>query len=62
LPHIPRDELDCGLHFRHHPLGFIDPLQAGLTEPFVPGNAANRINASLDISGNELAVSTHAAL
>ena len=34
-PHIPRNKLDRGLHFRHHPLGLRDLLQAGLTEAFV---------------------------
>ena len=62
LPHIPRDELDRGLHFGHHPLGFPNPVQTALTKPFVPRNGANPINLRLDISGNEFAVSTHATL
>ena len=62
LPNIPRDELDGRLHFRHHALGFLDALQAALAEPFVLGNRTNLLNVRLDISGNELAVSTYPAL
>src|SRR5215510_8436123 len=62
LPNIARDELDGGLHFRHHPLSFLDALQAGLAEPFVLGNSANLLEVRLEIRGHELAVSTHAAL
>ena len=62
LAHIPRDKLDGGLHFRHHPLGFVDPLQAGLTETFVLRHAANGVNLRLDICRNEPAVAPHAAL
>ena len=57
-----RDELDGGLHFRHHPLGFLDALHAGLAEPFVLGNSANLLDVRLDISGNELAVTTYPTL
>ena len=62
LPHIPRDELDGGLHFGHHALGFLDTLQARLAELFLLGNGADRVDVLLDITGNELAVATHAAL
>ena len=62
LPHIPRDELDGRLHFGHHALGFLDPLQARLAEVFLLGNGADRVDVLLDIPGNELAVATHAAL
>ena len=61
-PHIPRDELDGGLHFGHHALGFLETLQAGLAELFLLGNGADRVDVALDIPGNELAVATHAAL
>ena len=62
LPHIPRHKLDRGLHFRNHPRGFVDPLQAGLTETFVLRHAANRVHLCLDIGRNELAIATHAVL
>src|SRR5215467_1915835 len=62
LSDITRDELDGRLHFGHHPLGFLDTLQAALTESFVLGNGANLLDACLDIRGNEAAVSAHAAL
>jgi hypothetical protein len=41
--------------------GFLDPVQACLTESFLLGNNANRVNLCLDIARNELAVATHAA-
>ena len=47
LAHIPRHKLDGGLHFRHHPLGFLDALQACLTETFVLRHAANGVNLPL---------------
>jgi hypothetical protein len=50
------------LHFGHHPLGFIDSIEAGLAEPFLLGNGANRGDLLADIRGDELAVSTHTAL
>src|SRR6266849_4109004 len=34
LSDITRDELDGRLHFRHHPLGFLDAFHAALAEPF----------------------------
>ena len=61
LAHIPRHKRDRGLHFRHHPFGFVDALQAGLTEPFVLRHAANGVNLPLDICRNEPTVSPHAA-
>ena len=60
--HIPRNKLDGGLHFRHHPLGFVDALQAGLTEAFVLRHAANSVNLLADICRNEPTVSPHASL
>src|SRR5712691_6896866 len=60
--HIPRNKLDGGLHFRHHPLGFVDALQAGLTEAFVLRHAANGVNLLADICRNEPTVSPHATL
>lgn len=62
IAHIPGDTVDGGLHFRHHPLGFVDPIEAALRESFVLGHAAHGVNVALDISHNELAVSTHPAL
>jgi len=62
LPHIPRHTLDGGLHFRNHPLGFLDPLQAGLPEAFVLGHGTNGVNLRSNICRNKLAVSAHAAL
>ena len=62
LTDITRDELDGRLHFRHHALGFLDAREAMLAEPFVLGNGTSLLDVLLDISGNELAVSTHPAL
>src|SRR2546425_3308182 len=62
LPDITGDKLDGGLHFRHDALSFLDALQAALAEPFVLGNSTNLLDVPLDISGNELTVSTHPAL
>jgi hypothetical protein len=62
LAHIPRDELDRGLHFRNYPLGFLETFQAGLAEPFLLRNGADRVDVALDIPGNALPVATHAAL
>jgi hypothetical protein len=62
LPHLPRDKLDGGLYFGHHPLGFLNPVQTALAEPFVLRNGANPIDLRLDINGNEFAVATHATL
>jgi hypothetical protein len=62
LPHIPRHKLDRGLHFRHHALGFVDPIQAGLREPFVLRNTAHDANLFADIGCNEPTVAAHAAL
>src|SRR2546421_8552146 len=61
-PHLPRDELDGGLHFGHHALGFRETLQVGLAEMFMLGNGADRVDVALDIPGNELAVAPYAAL
>src|SRR5215813_2532239 len=62
LPHIPRDKLDGRPHFGYHALGFRDPIQACLAEVFLLGNGADRVDVLRDIAGNELAVTTHAAL
>ena len=62
LPHIPRDKRDRRLHFGKHALGFLDALQARLAEPCVLGNGAHRVNLLLDISRNELPISTHTSL
>ena len=62
LSDITRDELDSRLHFWHHPLGFLDPFQAALAEPFVLGNSANLLDMLLDSQGNESTVAAHAAL
>jgi hypothetical protein len=62
LAHIPRDELNGGLHFGHHTRGFLDTIQARLAEVFVLGNGADRVDVALDIPDNELPIATHAAL
>src|SRR5919108_3236843 len=62
LSDITRDELDGALHFWHHPLGFVDTLQAALAEPFLLGNGANLLDVSLNIRGDELAVAAYPAL
>jgi hypothetical protein len=38
LAHIPRDEIDGCLHFGHHTLGFLEPIQERLAEAFVLGS------------------------
>ena len=60
--HITGDKFNGGLHFRHDTLRFLDALQAALAEAFLLGHGANRIDLSLNVSGNESAVSTHATL
>src|SRR5215468_3230968 len=62
LPDVTRDELDGGLHFGHHTLGFLNPLQACLAEAFLLSNDADRVDVLLDIPRNELAVATYTAL
>jgi hypothetical protein len=62
LPHIPRDERNGCLHFGHHALRFLDAIQARLVEPFLLSHGADYVDVLLDIPGNELAVSPHAAL
>src|ERR1043166_3986352 len=62
LTDITRDERDGRLHFRHHPLGFLDALQAALAQSFVLGKGANLLDVLLDISGNEVAVAAPPAL
>jgi hypothetical protein len=62
LPHIPRNKLDRGLHFRHHALGFVDPIHAGLRETFVLRNTAKDANLCADICCNEPTVAAPAAL
>jgi len=62
LSHISRDEFNGRLHFRHHPLGLINPVQACLTETFMQSNSANGANLCADICRNEPAVAPHAAL
>jgi len=62
LPHIPRAKLDGRLHFGHHALGCLDTIQARLTEMFLLGNSANRVDVRPDIIGNQLTIATHAPL
>ena len=62
LSHRTRNTFDRGLHCRNHSLGFVDPLQAGLTETFVLRHTADRVHLCVDICRNELTVATHAAL
>lgn len=61
LPHITRDALDGRLHCGHHPLGFLETIQARLAEMFLLGNRADRLDGLWDIPRNALAVATHAA-
>jgi hypothetical protein len=62
LAYISGDELDGCLHFRHDPLGFIDPIEAGRAEAFLLGHGANAADLRSNISRNEPTVSAHAAL
>ena len=64
LPHsyITRHELNGRLHFGHHALRFINAVQACLTEASLPGHGAHRVDLLLDITRNELAVSTHPSI
>jgi hypothetical protein len=62
LSHIPRDKLNGRLHFGHHPLGFVDAIEAALAQVFVLSNGTNHCDVSADIGGDQLAVSTHAAV
>src|SRR5215813_9103433 len=62
LSAIMRDELDGALHCRHHPLSLGDALQAALTESFVLGHGAHRINVLLHIRGKEVAMAASPAL
>ena len=48
--------------FGNDALGFLDPIQAGLAEVFLLGNSPDRIDVRVDITGNELAMATHALL
>jgi len=48
--------------FGDHALGFLETIYAGLAEVLSLGNGADRIDVALDITGNELAVSTYPAL
>jgi hypothetical protein len=50
------------VYFGHDAFGFRNTIQARLAEMFLLGNGANRVDVLLDISGNELAVATHAAI
>jgi hypothetical protein len=61
LPPIPRDAGDHRVHFGHHTLSFRDPIQTRLAELFLLGNGADRGDVRLNITGDELAVATHAA-
>jgi hypothetical protein len=62
LVHIARHKLDGGLHFGHDPLGFVDALQAGLTETFMLRHAANHGHLLADICRKEPTVAPHASL
>ena len=62
LPHVPGDELDRGLHFGNHALRFLDTLQTRLTEVCLLGNGTDGMELGMDITRNEFAVTTHAAL
>src|SRR5439155_14893354 len=45
----------------HNSLGFVDPVQACVTEAFVLSHGANGIYLRLDICRNKLAIAPHAA-
>src|SRR5262249_61152877 len=62
LPHITGDKRDSRLHFRHHPLGFLDAFHTALAEAFVLGNGANLRDVLVDISGDQLAVAAYSTL
>jgi hypothetical protein len=62
LAHIPRDELDGGLHFGPHARGLLETLHACLAEVFLLGKGADRGDVALDITGNALAIAPHTAL
>jgi hypothetical protein len=61
LSHITRDELDGGLHLRHHPIGFVEAITTAPTQVLLLGHSANRLDVHPDVGGNESAVSMHAA-
>jgi len=48
------------LHFRYHPLGFVDARKTAPTQRLLLGHSANRLDVHPDIGGNESTVSTHA--
>ena len=58
LPHIPRDKLDGRLHFGDDTRGLLDASEAGLTESFLLGDGAQRVDLGLDITRNQLPVIT----
>jgi hypothetical protein len=62
LPHIPRNELDGRLHFGHHALGFLDASEADLTESFLLGDGAQCVDLRLDVTRNQLPVTTATAI
>src|SRR5207237_1728100 len=61
LPDITGDERNSRLHFRHHPLGFLDAFSATLAEAFVLGNGTNLLDMFLNIRGDEWAIAAYPA-
>jgi hypothetical protein len=61
VSHLTGDKLKSRLHFGHHPLGFVDAIEAALAELFVLDHGTNRLDLRADIGGDQLAVSPHAA-
>ena len=62
LADVTGDKCDSRLHFRHDPLGFIDPIETALAELGVLGDGAHGFDLRTDICGDQLAVAPHAAL
>jgi hypothetical protein len=46
----------------HQVMGYLDATQARLAEVFLVGAGADHVDLVLDITGNQLAVATHASL
>jgi len=62
LPYIPRHERDRRWHCGHHPLRFLDAIQARLAESFLMGDGADGVDVVWDITDDQLPVSPDASL
>jgi hypothetical protein len=58
LLYIPRNELHGRLHFGHDALGFLDASEGGLTQSFLLGDGAQRVDLGLDVTRHQLPVTT----